>query len=234
MNNNKEYVSATHISYEESIAKLKKNGIIFFRDIHSTSVAEEIAQLFGLTQQNLDASNNGVTEISEEKSGKNIKNSRAFTRLHLYPHTDRSPLINPPKYVLNWVKEAALEGGESLLVDGWLLFKEMKDYYPAHLKILQKAIATFTDGINTYIGPIFKSKNQKTIIRFRDDDCVLFSDEAKESIKCLKELIDQHLIVIKLNDGEGYLIDNTRWLHGRNGYSGHRFICRMHIEEQVK
>jgi hypothetical protein len=210
--------------------ELKENGIIFLSNIHSEITGWLIANHFGKTVPNSDAEKNGITEITEEKIGSNPKNSRAFTRLGLIPHTDRSTKRVPPKYLLNWVQEPSQHGGEILLTDGNLLYKKMKKEYPSKLKILQDKIAFFSDGISSYIAPIFNKNSVGDIsIRFRDDNCVFFSDEAKPAILVLKKLICENTNIYTFQAGEGYLLDNTRWLHGRNAYSGHRLICRIHL-----
>jgi alpha-ketoglutarate-dependent taurine dioxygenase len=215
---------------KEAKNELEKTGIIFLKDIHSEITGGLLAPHFGKVVANLDASKNGITEITEEKTGNNQKNSRAFTRMSLVPHTDRSTIINPPKYLLNWVQEKSPYGGETLLLDGKNLYQEIKKEYPQHLKILLDKIAMFSDGINSYISPIFKKqKNGDITIRFRDDNCVSFSDEAKPAVTILQKLISEKSVSYSFEAGEGYLIDNTRWLHGRNAYSGHRLICRIHI-----
>lgn len=232
ISNVKQQLSADNFDYHVARQMLDKEGIVFFQNLYTESLGEDIANLFGTIHNTLDSTGNGITEITEEKSGKNVRNSRAFTRLSLYPHTDRSPMRKPPRYLLNWVQEAAQHGGETLLVDGWLLYEEMEKDYPKDLSILQTSIATFTDGINTHIDSIFKKDERGVIsIRFRDDDCVLFADDAKPSVDCLRALIRKNLLTFELKTGDAYLLDNTRWLHGRNAYTGHRLICRLHINE---
>lgn len=219
-----------HLS--EIIPTLHKNGMVMLCDFANEEQGITIANYFGNIMQTLDALNNGITKITESASGQNANNSRAFTRLDLYPHTDRSPLEHPPELLLNWVLEPSLKGGETILVDGELVYQQMFATNPEETTLLFEDIATFTDGINTYVGGIFsKNANNKIEIRFRNDNCVIFNKRAKNAIKHLISIIDQNRIQIPLQKGKGYLIDNRRWLHGRSSYEGHRVICRAHIQK---
>jgi hypothetical protein len=40
-------------------------------------------------------------------------------------------------------------------------------------------------------------------------------------------VISQHLQVIQLRAGQGLLVSNTRWLHGRDRYIGPRVMLRI-------
>jgi hypothetical protein len=43
--------------------------------LYTESLGEDIAKLFGTIHNTLDSTGNGITEITEEKSGKNVRNS---------------------------------------------------------------------------------------------------------------------------------------------------------------
>jgi hypothetical protein len=210
--------------------ELKKNGIIFFKEIYDEIIGVRIANYFGEIVPNIDAKKIGVTEITEEKIGGNPMNSLAFTRMSLIPHTDRSTLTHPPKYLFNWMQEPSIRGGEILLVNGQTLYKRMLKNYPKELHILEDKIALFFDGINKLSAPVFKRiLDEKISIRFRDDNCVLFSDEAKAAIDVFKMLMLEEVDIQVFECGDGYLLNNHQWLHGRNAYTGHRLVCRIHL-----
>lgn len=231
-------ITTTKYHYTESITKpneikhtLEKHGVVFFTNINSIADGIKLGNQFGHIKANIDAKDNGITKISETTEGKNKKNSLAFTQLGLYPHTDRSPLENPPKYLLNWTSTASVKGGNSLFVDGHKLYQLLKEYHPSTLQQLKEKVATFSDSINTRTDSIFSKDSQDNItIRFRNDNCVVFDDSVSKAIEILKKIIDQETVSIPLTKGEAYLIDNTRWLHGREPYEGHRVIYRLHID----
>ena len=96
---------------------------------------------------------------------------------------------------------------------------------------MESDVAEFSDTIDTYIGPIFKIEQDKIFMRFRRDNCIKFKSLYHEHIHTLYEAIDLYTCRLKTNSGEGYLVDNTRWLHGRTVFEGDRIIKRIQIYE---
>jgi hypothetical protein len=42
--------------------------------------------------------------------------------------------------------------------------------------------------------------------------------------------IERHTHTFDLSPGQGYVVDNHRWLHGRDAYHGPRALYRLHGE----
>ena len=55
----------------------------------------------------------------------------------------------------------------------------------------------------------------------------MFSADATPVIPLLRAVITQNLQAIHLNAGQGLLVSNTRWLHGRDRYTGPRVMLRI-------
>lgn len=62
-------------------------------------------------------------------------------------------------------------------------------------------------------------------IRFRQDDLARFSPGVTAVLPELLEVIRTRTVRFKLRAGQGYVLQNGRWLHGRTGFTGRR---RMH------
>jgi hypothetical protein len=209
---------------------LKESGIVFVKNINSNYDAEYIASKLGTIMNNIDSDLHGVTEISNKKNGNNKRNSAAFTSQELNLHTDRSPLSTPPNLLINWMCVNNCMGGETLLVDGYDVFNYIKLNHENILHFLQdQNVACFTDGINTFSGPIFSMENNMLKVRFRYDQCSFFNLEAQESIRIFRETLGKLAHIKKFNIGCGYIIVNSRWLHGRKSFDGHRIVRRIHI-----
>lgn len=43
----------------------------------------------------------------------------------------------------------------------------------------------------------------------------------------LRAVIGQHVETFRLQRSEGLILSNTRWLHGRERYAGHRIMLRI-------
>lgn len=52
----------------------------------------------------------------------------------------------------------------------------------------------------------------------------MFSADATPLIPLLRTVIAQHQQVIHLDAGQGLMVSNTRWLHGRDSYTGPRVM----------
>lgn len=214
---------------------VERQGFVLINGVNSDLEGVNIAKTWGTISANIDANKNGITTISNDFLGENIKNRRAFSNLDLYPHTDRSPTRHPPDILFNWVVKPSLEGGESVLVDGVKIFNYLRLNNPKESDILQeKDVAMFFDGIDSFIGPIFKKKGKRISIRFRNDSCIKIKPHAKYAIECLKKAIFLFKKSYSLGVGDAYLLDNHRFLHGREKYTGERIISRVLISSRQK
>ena len=55
----------------------------------------------------------------------------------------------------------------------------------------------------------------------------MFSADATPVIPILRAVIIQHQQAIQLRAGQGLLVSNSRWLHGRDRYTGPRSMLRI-------
>jgi Taurine catabolism dioxygenase TauD, TfdA family len=79
-----------------------------------------------------------------------------------------------------------------------------------------------------YHGPVFKQAGSgRTSIRLRLDDLAWFSSDAASALPLLRAVIARHAQSVRLQLGEGLLLSNTRWLHGRDSYAGNRVMLRV-------
>lgn len=190
---------------------IQQNGLLLINDIDTDKTALALANMMGTTEHCIDSSLDGITVISNKQTIKNAKNSLAFTQAGLYPHTDRSPIAFPPKFLLNWTIQPAKQGGDSLLCDAKKIFQHLKQRHPSTCNALfNEDMAEFSDSINTYKGAIFQEINGALMIRFRRDNCVALKENMQKYMHTLYEAIDLHTFSIPTTKNNGYLIDNTR------------------------
>jgi len=77
------------------------------------------------------------------------------------------------------------------------------------------------------LGSIFSNSGDRITIRLRLDDLAQFSSETMRWLPVLRAAIDRHATVLRLNTGQGYILDNHRWLHGRRAFTGQRVMYRV-------
>lgn len=181
------------------------------------SYAESLGNIY---QQKDDKNNNGYVTLKPDKT----INKYGFSNHHLFPHTDRSNMENPPDYAILWCEKAADHGGESTILDA-------EEYL---LPVLEKA----------NFSAIFASENSPELIqkslydketgtfRFRNDDFIYFPPSKLHTFNKLLEIIKKNQITLPLKDGHALIVDNQRMLHGRQAFLGNRTMHRVLVHRR--
>jgi gamma-butyrobetaine hydroxylase len=166
----------------------------------------------------------------------------AYTGLGLQAHTDnpyRDPV--PTLQVLACIENSA-EGGENMVVDGFAAARRLRDEDPGMFDLLADLPARFE-----YAGSsgVRLSSRRPVIELAPDGELVALRFNARSwaaptevpfdlmpayyaALRRLSEIIDDPAMEVsfKLAPGEAFIVDNTRVLHARKGYSGtgHRWL----------
>ncbi len=160
----------------------------------------------------------------------------AFTGLGLQAHTD-NPYRDPvPTIQVLYCLESSAAGGENMVVDGFAavlrLQQENQEYFDiladhcARFKYAGEAGVCLTsrrpmielapDG--ELIGVRFNNRSLSALTDVPFDKMVIYY----EAYRRLAEIIDEESmeVTFRLDPGEAFVVDNTRVLHARKGYSG--------------
>jgi phosphoglycolate phosphatase-like HAD superfamily hydrolase len=148
----------------------------------------------------------------------------------LFFHTDRSGWDQPPRLLISTLRKKANTGGESLLVDSKRVLKTLKLQHEDLYNLITNAKHTSFRSDDGVFLPraIFEEKSR--MIRFRFDDGIQLSASMVESFSKLRDIIYQNALVVSLQPGQGYILDNHRYLHGRASFSGSRELLRALVE----
>ena len=125
------------------------------------------------------------------------------------------------------VRRAADEGGSTRVVDGARVIRALADQHPASLGPLSAPQAAFFGQQAPTRRPAGTSRARQDRIRLRLDDLAWFSTQTAGAIPLLRTAIAAHTQTFRLREGEGLLLSNTRWLHGRDNFVGHRSMLRI-------
>jgi hypothetical protein len=207
-------------------AQLRDQGLVTFSGITSRAALVAIARQLMTIRPHRDADPDGVTVIT----GTQAKGSgyAAFTDAALIPHTDGSSMPDPPGLLLLACQQPASEGGSTLIADGARIARMLAKQSPPALRSLSAPGAAFFGKAGGYLGSVCEPAGPgRTRIRLRLDDLAWFSADAAAAVPLLRTVITQHTETFQLRAGEAVLLSNTRWLHGRNRYSGHRVMLRI-------
>ncbi|WP_444947438.1 TauD/TfdA family dioxygenase [Micromonospora ureilytica] len=159
------------------------------------------------------------------RTGDGDKNEAGFTELPLLPHTDRSLHAQPPSVLATLMLAPARAGGSATLVDGsrvlTLVRHRAEDATIAELRLREAAgrsgppLVEFTPG--------------HARIRYRDDRVAgpYSADGRTDLVAEFRRLIVDTTRSLHLGSGDGYLVHNHRFMHGRTAFTGDRSIVRF-------
>ncbi|MCA0432587.1 MAG: gamma-butyrobetaine dioxygenase [Proteobacteria bacterium] len=189
----------------------------------------QVAALFGYVRE----TNYGRHfEVRTEVNPSNL----AYTGLGLQAHTD-NPYRDPvPTVQILYCLENSATGGENMVVDGFRAAERLRDENPRGFDLLTRHCARFEYAGSS--GVCLRSRRpmielapdgELVAVRFNNRSAAAITDvpyadmaDYYAAYRRLGEIIDDTSmeVTFKLSPGESFLVDNTRVLHARKGYSG--------------
>ncbi len=188
-----------------------------------------VAGLFGYVRE----TNYGKWfEVRTEVNPTNL----AYTGLGLQAHTD-NPYRDPvPTMQILYCLENSAEGGESMVVDGFAAALRLRDEDARGFDLLSRYCARFeyagSAGVRLtarrpmielapdgeLIGVRFNNRSTAPIVDVPYEDMAAYYGAYRR----WAEIIDDPAMAVsfRLSPGESFLVDNTRVMHARKGYSG--------------
>jgi len=188
----------------------------------------KVASLFGYVRE----TNYGRWfEVRTEVNPNNL----AYTGLGLQAHTD-NPYRDPvPTLQILYCLENSATGGENQIVDGFQVARQLRENNPQGFELLSKYCAKFeyrgSDGVQLCARrPMIElaPDGELIAVRFNNRSTAPITDVPYQAMTSYYEayrqfgeiIADPSMVVeFKLAPGECFIVDNTRVLHGRNGYA---------------
>jgi hypothetical protein len=212
------------------VAALTSRGLALFDGYPNRHDLKSVAEALGKIHLHRDSDKEGFTVLEP----KNAPSSRkaGFTAKGLFPHTDSSGEERPPDIIVFCCEQRAGFGGESLFVDGREIFLELRRAEASLLSILTRPdAAMFLSDLGYVPKPIIdQDRFGRFAFRFRLDDLSLFSEPLTYKLPDLVDLIRHSTMSLRLRDGEGFILNNGWWLHGRTGFRGYRRAVRLLVD----
>lgn len=160
----------------------------------------------------------------------------AFTGLGLQAHTD-NPYRDPvPTIQVLYCLESSAAGGENMVVDGFAAALRLREENPEGFGLLANHCARFEYAGEAGVcltsrRPMIELAPDGELIgiRFNNRSFAAVTDVPFDKMEAyyvayrrLGEIIDDTAmeVTFRLNPGEAFVVDNTRVLHARKGYSG--------------
>lgn len=189
----------------------------------------EVAGFFGYVRE----TNYGKWfEVRTEVNPVNL----AYTGLGLQAHTD-NPYRDPvPSMQILYCLENSAEGGDSIVVDGFRAAQRLHAEDPDAYELLARYCARFSyegsSGVALHARrPMIERTPDGEVIniRFNNRSAAALTDIPFDQMEAYYAAWRKFSSIIedpgmemafKLAPGESFVVDNTRVLHARNGYSG--------------
>ena len=189
----------------------------------------ELVDLFGFVRE----TNYGKHfEVRTEVNATNL----AYTGMALQAHTD-NPYRDPvPTLQILYCLQSSTDGGESMVVDGFNIAKQLRSENPAWFDVLTRYCAQFeykgSEGVQLRARhPMIEltADGLLNAIHFNNRSATTFTDIPFDDMQTyyaayrrMSELIDDpsHSVQFHLKPGMAFIVDNTRVLHARTGFSG--------------
>jgi gamma-butyrobetaine hydroxylase len=223
-------VTAAHKSLGRWLEAVRRYGFAVMTGVPTASGDLcKVAELFGYVRE----TNYGRWfEVRAEVNPNNL----AYTNLGLQAHTD-NPYRDPvPTLQILSCLENTVEGGDSMVVDGFKVAERLQQEHPRGFELLTRHCARFeyagSAGIRLRakrpmieLGP----DGELIAIRFNNRSAAPFADipfddmaDYYAAYRRFAELLEDAgmQVTFKLSPGELYIVDNTRVLHARRAFSG--------------
>ncbi|MFC4517788.1 TauD/TfdA family dioxygenase [Streptomyces ehimensis] len=170
----------------------------------------------------------GLHAVCDTRRHAHRVDGAVLTRAPVDLHTCGAALPQPPRLVLLACAQEGLAGGETLLADSRAVFDDLAREHPeaAHALSLPGA-AFFGRGEDAFAAPVLEAvTEERRMVRLRQDGLIRWPKDIQRHVPALRAGLARHRQETRLRPGEGLIMDNSRWLHGRTGFTGDRLFYR--------
>lgn len=223
-------ISESQSALAKWLAKVRRYGFAMLRGVPTDSGGLcQVAEMFGHVRE----TNYGRWfDVRTEVNPTNL----AYTNLGLQAHTD-NPYRDPvPTLQLLSCLQNSVEGGESIVVDGFRVAERLKSESPRDFDLLSRYCARFE-----YAGsPGVRLRSRRPVIDLAPDGelvAIRFNNRSAAPLRdvpfevmedyygaCRRfaEIVEDPAaqVAFRLSPGEMFIVDNTRVLHARKAFSG--------------
>jgi hypothetical protein len=222
-------IDIPHLATERVYRALVWQGFALVPNLGDLSDATDLARRLGTVRPHRDANATGATIISAERPS-DISAGQAFTREAMPPHTDGSGVPEPATIIVNVMLSPASRGGSAVLVDGQGVLEDLAREAPDALATLQDPTLFSFGAARLHAAVVDVNRYGRLTLRWRADGALEIAPAARQATSVFGALMLRHARLLALRAGDAYVLDNTRWLHGRSAYSGQRTVARLLVD----
>jgi alpha-ketoglutarate-dependent taurine dioxygenase len=207
---------------------LRVHGVAVFAGVKDRAEALGFARSLVTVVPHRDSDRDGITTVAQRDDVAGAAGFAGFSDRELPPHTEGSALVRPPRVLILICARPARVGGHTILVDGGDVYDHIAADDPAMLDALCTPRSVYFGGSCGHLGSLFqKTPGGRVVVRMRLDDLVRFSPTVAPYVGRLRHIIDRRVHPVTLAEGDGFIVLNDRWLHGRTQFTGDRAMLRI-------
>ena len=228
---------AGDVSRPQGLARMSEllaaEGLALFHGADSRTAVLQTASAVVTVRPHPDADPDGITVITDRGAAGDLRGAAGFSRRGLAAHTDGSRVPHPPALLIAVCALSAAAGGASRFIDGLAVFGELAANWPQALTAFTRPRSVLFGEADGYLGSVLTlvpgtpAATARLQFRLRLDDLVTFAPDLQPWLPALQATITRHTITVPLADGDGYILDNHRWLHAREQFTGTRTLYRV-------
>ncbi|MCZ4102546.1 TauD/TfdA family dioxygenase [Streptomyces sp. H39-C1] len=212
---------------DEIVQRLGEDGLVTVAGLSSRTAVLAFASGIMTMVPHRDSESDGLTTIRNAGRLAWRPGFAGFGSGELAPHTERSGIPAPPRLMLLVCARPAEAGGESLLADGRRVHGELLHRQRDAVRALSQPRTAYFGAGDGHAGEVFTVHDDATVsVRLRFDGLARFSPLVQPYLPHLRSAVAREQLGLPLLAGQGYLLDNRRWFHARNGFTGNRVCWR--------
>ncbi len=215
--------------HDHVITALATHGLALIDNVTTRADLLRLAQSIALTIPHRDSDSDGVTTLTDPGEAAVPSGFAGFSASALTPHTDCSGTVSPPALLMMNCSMTATSGGQCVLVDGQAVHDHLTESEPEAIGAFRAQRSVLFGGASGHLCSILTDVGGgRVVLRLRLDELARFSPEVTRWLPALRTAIERHAVEFDLAVGQGYILDNHRWLHGRTAFTGRRVVHRIH------
>eukprot|EP01040_Poterioochromonas_malhamensis_P000569 gene569-609_t len=213
--------------------ELRDNGIVLIRHVTNREKLSCVGSALGDIEQPREVGEGPFSVITAREDvisqRESFSSADGYSSKALPLHTDRSAKKNPPDILICVVEKQSSIDGESTLCDGKQVAEHVKSENPEFFHSLLTTSVHFQFKDGSLSAPLLEEKNGVFSWRLRQDAQIFLPLALVEHWKYFLQVLAQFTCTLRFEEGEGYVLNNRRWFHGRNSFEGERRVIRLLI-----
>ncbi|MFD4113202.1 TauD/TfdA family dioxygenase [Streptomyces niveus] len=204
--------------------QLGESGLVTLDGLANRDAVLSFASRVMAVSPHRDSDPDGLTTIRDSPRYASLPGFAGLGSGQLDPHTERSSLPSPPRLMLLVCSQPADRGGECLLTDGRRVHADLvhEGGGEAADALSRPRTAYFGAGDGHASQVLSSHRDGRVSIRLRFDALARWSPIVQPHLPALRAAALDHQQSLRLEPGQGYLLDNQRWLHARSAFVGDR------------